>query len=548
MNLWQRKLFRLLLGALLSSLTLLILYQTKWIRESLSLRRGTDEYMVQALDKVPASSWSCQGKGRGMICTYSNLCISSTLEDFVVTRDIEPAEPPPAVNIINADPSADLWWAPKIIQHSDLPREHAVYVNETVFVYGLYSPWHFSHMLFNGLIPLWQTMQEHGATRKSWTYRAMNFWGDPNSPALIDTDFITDAPDIVQNYWEAVTHKQQVRSRAPICFARAVVGTGNACSLEYCERPIYAKMYQSFRTQAAKFYSDHARWDMKAAHSNEHDMACVNSAVEEHIGSSERPMVIGFINRKSRNITNIPDAVNVIRDIAKRDHSSFLIRHIEFDHGCSLMSTEHVVRDLDILITPHGSQEGAAIYMKDNSVVLSIDHRGYWEPWFQWVMTAMGRRFYNFMCNDDSCLEFDPDTAKKLLLAEGIQLNREAVSRYISWKGVSPTEWLTEHLKSEGIGDTESYDTALRITYEYLKSAPRKIDLGRFSSFFSRIVREFGELSQLSFPEICRRGKCCGFSCQEKLGRNVFGSLADGRVKAWDGPVSPAGPDWHEDD
>lgn len=244
---------------------------------------------------------------------------------------------------------------------------------------------------------MFRTIRSYESSKRFWTYRAANFDASPDVRALIDTDFITSNPDIVQNSWEVVKDQQMERPDMPICFSRAVVGTGTACSLDYCEQPVLAETYQAFRQEALAYYDDN--WIQITARSSKHDLNCVEHATEETIGHSQNPVVIGIINRKSRKITNIKEVVETLRSIAQEDtrkETSYVIREINFDDGCSLPSTARVVKDLDILLTPHGSQEAAAVFMKNNSVVISIDSRGYWEPWFQWPMTAMGRRFYNF--------------------------------------------------------------------------------------------------------------------------------------------------------
>ena len=58
------------------------------------------------------------------------------------------------INLINSDQSGDVYYQPRVKwRHANagVPAR-----NDTLFVYGLYSPEHFSHMLYNGLIPLYR--------------------------------------------------------------------------------------------------------------------------------------------------------------------------------------------------------------------------------------------------------------------------------------------------------------------------------------------------------------------------------------------------------
>ncbi|KAI8138483.1 hypothetical protein BJV82DRAFT_502388, partial [Fennellomyces sp. T-0311] len=121
---------------------------------------------------------------------------------------------------------------------------------------------------------------------------------------------------------------------------------------------------------------------------------CVESVQVLKPASKMSDKVVAIINRsKSRRITNEEELINALKD-------RYTIKLIDFDKGCSLASTAYLMHDVDMLITPHGSQEGAAIFMKDNSIVISINGRGYSENWFGYPFTAMGRRFFNFeVCN-----------------------------------------------------------------------------------------------------------------------------------------------------
>lgn len=61
---------------------------------------------------------------------------------------------PPFVNIMAYDSQSDIYWSPRVFSRS--PSSYYGFINETVFVYGMYSPYHLSHWLFNGLMPLWR--------------------------------------------------------------------------------------------------------------------------------------------------------------------------------------------------------------------------------------------------------------------------------------------------------------------------------------------------------------------------------------------------------
>lgn len=61
----------------------------------------------------------------------------------------------PKVNLMSSDEDSDILWQPRV-ERSWQRKMKAHYVNETLFVHGLYSPSHFSHWLYNGMTPLYR--------------------------------------------------------------------------------------------------------------------------------------------------------------------------------------------------------------------------------------------------------------------------------------------------------------------------------------------------------------------------------------------------------
>lgn len=68
---------------------------------------------------------------------------------FIVTRNYSSR---PA-NVMNSDEGSDLFWEPNVRSTYSAKVQ---YINDTLFVYGLYAPFHFSHWMFNGLLPLYR--------------------------------------------------------------------------------------------------------------------------------------------------------------------------------------------------------------------------------------------------------------------------------------------------------------------------------------------------------------------------------------------------------
>ena len=242
-------------------------------------------------------------------------------------------------------------------------------------------------------------MKKQGGSRDSWMYRAVTSASFPNmGQPLFTADFFNDGRDIVTDTHSLTSDQQLLLQRdETVCFKKAVIGAGVACSLSYyCEQPIESDIYTSFRDEALDYYVTQERWQQHNEHSSIHDtnrddQACVETVkISTPPNASKNTKVIAIINRtKSRRVTNEQEIVDALK-------SEYIIKQISFDKGCSLASSAYLMHDVDMLISPHGSQEGAAIFMKDNSVIISINARGYSEDWFAYPFTAMGRRFYNF--------------------------------------------------------------------------------------------------------------------------------------------------------
>lgn len=58
----------------------------------------------------------------------------------------------PKINMISADKSADTYWQPRVKYVRGGIKAH--YVDDVLFVRGLYSPFHLSHYLYNSVLPL----------------------------------------------------------------------------------------------------------------------------------------------------------------------------------------------------------------------------------------------------------------------------------------------------------------------------------------------------------------------------------------------------------
>nr|CAG8547931.1 1116_t:CDS:10 [Entrophospora candida] len=385
------------------------------------------------------SEWKCTGKGRGRICEVTNFCVDSAFILGDKKQAIDFSSTIPKINIMSSDEPSDHYYQPNVRKLSDFQSHKIQYINDTIFVYGLYAPYHFSHWLYNGLIPLYSTMREFNATRRSWILRVDN---SLRTHSGHDTMFLADeGKEIVNHLNEIQTPQQVLAPRTPICFARGVLG-----------------ILQRYN---------------------------------------------------SRRILNLDKLIDALINDQGGGHK-FIVKLLDFDSGCSLQETAKLLSDIDILVTPHGNGIGAALFMQKNTTVISLDSRHYYEYWFSYIFTSVGRRFYNFECQEGDCQVADFELAKKVLDRNGVTLE------------------YFELLEFLGPEIPKNLNLDLAIYAEYAKDANRRVTIDRLLRFIKNdVVNEnvIKLVNEIDYVELCKIGKCCGPDCEYVINRNVFGKL-----------------------
>lgn len=437
--------------------------------------------------KIEESTWECYGDNeRSKICEFTNFCIDRINGPFIITKNNNI----PKINLINAENTDDMWFSPKIIKYKFI--NFGNFIDKKLFVYGLYSPFHFSHFLYNGLIPLYSTILDKTLNNQSkiWLLRGTTFW---NKNSKLEMDYINIEKDIVLDYKDVLTNKQILPPYIPICFSKAIVGTGNKCSLWYCENQIKQTHYKSFRENVF----NHVEKNKNSTCFKKSNFIYNNGSIN-----------IGILNRnETRHITNLQE---VIKEM-KNKIQNISIKTINFDKGCSIKDTSNIVKDLDILVAPFGNGLGSGLFMKENTILISIDSRWYSEDWFHWPMTSIGRRIYNFECTNKKCQENDIDLLENLLNDKNITLNDK--EKYLLMTKENPYEILTPYLP----GNEWS------IIGQYRKNSKRKIDVNKFIDFLKDLLKDYP--NNKTYIEICKDGKCCknGDNCKGQLERNIYG-------------------------
>ncbi|KAK9767838.1 hypothetical protein K7432_002064 [Basidiobolus ranarum] len=484
------------------------------------------------------STWECTGTTpRTRICTYQNLCIDRKHGAYIRVRDPTALkEKPPLVNLISVGTTEDIHWAPEVrpIMSFWKPTQgvDVDLIDETLFVYGLYSPFHFSHQLYNGLLPLYSVMKEFKASRNAWTFRPRTFWFQPH---IIDLDFITSGKDIVFAEDEAATdHQILPPSSRPICFSRAIVGGGTRCSHNYCERFIPQQHMNQFRDDVLDYYVHNDAWNKTVAQSTEKSLQCTKQ-VEIFPPTSDQlsdTPVIGILNRKnSRRVTNMDEAVSALRKAIPYAE----IKILSFDSGCSLAATAKLMEDIDVFITSFGNGVGCNIFQRSNRVTISIEPRNYSEDWFMWPSTCMGRRIHNLQCTRRECQVKDYDLAKKMLLEYGAKFTQEDIEELANAEDV-PYKLCDRLVPERGY-------TLCGI---YSKDAQRKAEIGTLVPSVRKILDEMistgaswkNHTDNLNYSELCTEGKCCGPKCAYVMKDTIF----SGSQSSWG--LTGEGKDW----
>ncbi|KAI8061692.1 hypothetical protein BC940DRAFT_309853 [Gongronella butleri] len=380
-------------------------------------------YSTETLER---SEWTCQGdSNRSTVCEFTHFCIDKWHGPFIYT---DSPQSPPSINMINTGSDEDMWLTPAVV---NTPRR-VRYIDDTLMVYGLYAPFHFSHYLYNGLLPLFSTLREHNMTRPQWLLRTTTY---KSKYTKVDMQVFPGVHDVILENGDA--------PYIPLCFAKAIVGTGDRCSLWYCERDIPQVHLDEFKHQLnAQLVSQ--------------DDACLQNV--QTYGSGGSALTIAILNRHhSRYITNVPELIDTLR----QHYPKATIHLLNFDDGCDLRSTAHLLESVDVFIAPFGNALGAGLFMKPNAIVISIDARWYTEDWFYWPLTSVGVRLYHFPCERASCQEYEPALVRSL----------------------------APHYSQEDIVKVmtlEAPDGVDRLVVEYYrKDVSRKVDIERFIPFLN---------------------------------------------------------------
>ncbi|KAF9342147.1 hypothetical protein BGX26_008236, partial [Mortierella sp. AD094] len=181
---------------------------------------------------------------------------------------------------------------------------------------------------------------------------------------------------------------------------------------------------------------------------------------------SKRKLVVGIIQREeSRRVINDQE---LLTELVK---AGFRVKWISFDHGCGLAETAYLLRDVNVVVSPHGNAIGTSIFMPTHEpvpTVISVDTSRYWEDWFVYTSTAMGQRFTTTSCGPSGYK--DEDTKKRCPFYRDVPGAETMMNHYKMILGLPPSMVKTDEEKRSMTG--EEIDLMKEQQREYVKEHP----------------------------------------------------------------------------
>ncbi|KAG9292182.1 hypothetical protein G9A89_023902 [Geosiphon pyriformis] len=455
------------------------------------------------------SEWNCtdttidgllnlSSNERVRICEFKNFCVDRDRGAFLVQNSSKPR--PPVVNLIASGKEADRKWSPHIF--AQFPSRRYSFIDEKVFVYGLFSPYDFGHWMFNGLLPLWSVMRSYNATADSWLFRADVFDGI-QAPSRFDMSYLSSkGRDIVLDPLYKTTAFQILApgGTVPVCFTRAVVGLGNRCSHKSCDANIAGDDGYTLK----KHIFEHYKVDIESLanvtaerEKQEEERPSSNTITENEdivkptLNSSLRISIpkdfkIGLIERNDvQQIVNFDELYNALENRGYRPH---IITHSS-DKNDEFIGSAFLFRNLTLLIGSHGNALSNALFMPQSSTILSISPRfgnDGQEAWFAGPMLSLGRRFYDWECLDESCVETDRALARQCI--EKAKLEHVIIAQ--EFEEFVKLEHDVAHF-TRNLKDITKVQSIIAAWWCYVRDVPRKADINLLVSMVDRILQDY---------------------------------------------------------
>ncbi|KAF9974344.1 hypothetical protein BGZ73_002263 [Actinomortierella ambigua] len=284
----------------------------------------------------------------------------------------------------------------------------------------------------------------------------------------------------------------------------------------------------------------------------------MNNATTTTTIPPKRKLVVGTVQREgSRGLVNDNELVEALVK------AGFRVKWMTFDHGCDIAGTAYLLRDIQVLVSPHGNAIGASLFMPTNDpvpTVVSVDS------------TRVGRPNYPDDETKARCPPVRDDGIARDYASVGplvLGLPESMVVSDQAWNAMSPItrdELTKKHrdyvasspeaqrLAAEELQLLMGAEAPLSIVnkygsrswdfmLKYWKAVPRYLDVPRLLQFMERRQQDWererqqkaeilaaaslaGEEKTLSpyhfYMEYVRKGEVCSANrCEQILTRNV---------------------------
>ncbi|KAF9971355.1 hypothetical protein BGZ73_005726 [Actinomortierella ambigua] len=372
----------------------------------------------------------------------------------------------PMINIVASDPDSDAYFRPTIL--NQFPVNSYRYIDETVFVYGQ-DPNYKRNWILNGLLPLHKAVDYKQQIDIDTAYLA---------PQGIEIVMGKNIPNV------KATKYRPPPKNAPICFSKAVVGLGSACTRPYCEKYLGGAQAETLRKGVLERLSTammrYQQPDPKIVHPPLGDNVPV-LAEDQPIQKGElvqrRKINVALLGRYGN--TSIANAQALELSLLKKGFNAKTI-HLDDPSQISMAQAAQLFSDQHILVAPQGDSLGYSTLMAPGTVVVSIMPRfAKSSKIYTDRMMSWGKRFFAWDCRDDSCVQAERDLAHDCI---------ESVTGFEE-EGITAQEY--ENFANMRQDYSTRSATWKKITDCYTKEVSRRLNVDELTLFVENLAGDF---------------------------------------------------------
>ncbi|CAG8476287.1 9007_t:CDS:1, partial [Ambispora gerdemannii] len=201
---------------------------------------------------------------------------------------------------------------------------------------------------------------------------------------------------------------------------------------------------------------------------------------------------VGLINRQDiQQIVNFDELVDAL---INRGYRPQIIDHSpDNNNDDEFIESAFLYRNLSLLIGSHGNALTNALFMSQSSTVLSISAKfgnDGQEAWYAGPMLSLGRRFYDWECQDQSCVETDRGLARQCLEEAKNVLSPEEMEEFVKLE-----QHVVDFTFTRNLRDMIKKQTITSAWWCYVRDVRRRVDVDLFVSMVDQILQDYIEWS-----------------------------------------------------